>query len=158
MSAQGSSIPFRSTQPPPERLYERGWRVLSVLFPLAVAVSVVHYTDNFLAYDRYPQSEDLPDPSAGLVLVSWFAFTAFGLAGYLAYRRKQIRVASVCLAVYAGSGLVGIGHYLVPGVWDLAWWRHLHISFDILCGIAVFAFAVWSARRLASPGAAGANG
>lgn len=71
-------------------MFERGRRVLSVLFPLAVVVSVVHYTDNFLAYDLYPQSEVLPDPSEGLVLASWFVFTAFGVAGYLAYQQRRI--------------------------------------------------------------------
>src|SRR4051812_16024030 len=55
---------------------------LRALLGVAIAVSVVHYTDNFVNYDDYPQPTSGPAPSAGLVLGSWFLFTAFAIAGY----------------------------------------------------------------------------
>ncbi|MGI8558290.1 MAG: hypothetical protein ACR2ND_08270 [Solirubrobacteraceae bacterium] len=55
--------------------------------------------------------------------------------------RGRVRAAAYCLAVYSGSGLVGIGHYLVGGTGDFPWWRHAHIIADILLGIAMFVFA-----------------
>ena len=122
----------------------RALSVLTLLLGAAVAVSIVHYLDNVLAYDRYPLSETLPNPSPTLIAASWFVFTAFGVAGYLLYRRGRVGAGSACLAVYSGSGLVGIVHYLVPGVGDLAWWRHAHIGLDIACGVAILAFALWS--------------
>ena len=121
--------------------------ILTVVLALALASSIVHYTDNYLAFDRYPQSDTGPTITADTIWIAWGVFTAFGLAGYLLYRRGQIRAASGLLAVYSLSGLIGIGHYSAPGMSELAPWRHVHIGVDILCGIAVLAFAVWSVQQ-----------
>ena len=126
--------------------HRRAVRILGAIFAVAVAVSIVHYTDNYVNYHDYPQSRTLPNPSAGLVVGAWFWFTAAGLAGYLLFRRSPSGLALVLLAAYSGSGLVGIGHYLVPGATSMPWWRQAHVCLDIACGIAVFSFAIWAAR------------
>lgn len=122
-------------------------RLLNVVFFAAVVVSIVHYSDNYLAFERYPAGGPGPEISADTIWIAWVGFTTFGIAGYVLYRRGQIRLASALLAVYSLSGLIGLGHYSAPGMSELAWWRHVHIWADILCGAAVFAFAVWSARQ-----------
>jgi len=71
----------------------------------------------------------------------------FGAAGLLLFSRRRIPAAVACLAVYAISGLVGLGHYTVAGPTDMPWWRQLHVTADIACGVAVLAFAVWALRR-----------
>ena len=126
--------------------HRRAVRILSVILAVAVVVSIIHYTDNYVNYHDYPQSRTLPNPSAALVLGAWFAFTAAGLAGYLLFRRSPSNLALILLAAYSGSGLVGIGHYLVPGATSMPWWRQAHVCLDITCGIAVFSFAMWAAR------------
>jgi hypothetical protein len=126
--------------------HRRAVRILGWIFAVAVMVSIVHYTDNYVNYDDYPQARTVPNPSAALVLGAWFAFTAAGLAGYLLFRRRPSDLALVLLAAYSGSGLVGIGHYLVPGATSMPWWRQVHVCLDIACGIAAFSFAVWAAR------------
>ena len=93
-------------------------RQLTILLAVAVAVSIVHYVDNTVAYAAYPQSETLPNPSRTLVGAAWFVFTAFGIVAYVLYTRGRRAAAAVCLAVYSGSGLVGIGHYAAGGVKD----------------------------------------
>ena len=125
----------------------RAQRLLLALLGVAIAVSIVHYADNYLAYDRYPQSDTLPDPSATTVLVSWFVFTAAGVTGAWLFTRERIIPACVALGIYSGSGLVGVGHYAVGGTSSLAWWRHVHIVTDIACGVALLAFALWAATR-----------
>jgi hypothetical protein len=127
--------------------HERAVRLLSGILAVAVVVSIVHYTDNYVNFHDYPQSSTLPNPSAGLILASWFAFTAAGLAGYILFRRGSSPLALVLLVVYSGSGLVGIGHYLVPGATSMPWWRQAHVCLDIACGVALFSFAVWAERR-----------
>ncbi len=112
----------------------------------AVAVSIVHYTDNYFNYDQFPQASSGPTPSQTVVGVSWFVFTAFGLVGYALFRRGQVRRASALLAVYSISGIIGIGHYSAAGMTDAVWWRQAHVIADIVLGLAVFAFAVWAAR------------
>ena len=121
-------------------------RTLRVLLTVGILISVVHYTDNFFNYDDFPDPGDTPAPSKGLVGASWFVFTAFGLAGYALLARGRTAAAAVCVALYSGSGLVGLGHYTVAGATDMVWWRQLHVVADILCGIALLAFAVRLAR------------
>lgn len=121
-------------------------RLLFGLLALAFVVSIVHYTDNYFNYSEFPDSESIPTPSATLVGLSWFIFTGAGIAGLLAFLRERTTLAAVLLAVYAGSGLVGFGHYVVPGAFEMPWWRQLHVVADIACGIALVVFAVWLAR------------
>ena len=127
--------------------HARATRILTGLLAAAVAVSVVHYADNVLNYDDFPADGSLPDPSKGLVAASWFLFTVAGLAGYVLFRRAPSALALGLLAVYSGSGLVGFGHYTVPGAFDMPAWRQAHIVADILLGIAVFSFVLWAARQ-----------
>lgn len=123
-------------------------RLFRVLFLTAVAVSVVHYADNYLNYADYPDASGaaVPAPSRTLIGLAWFAFTAFGVAAYLAFRDGRVRAGAALLAVYSGSGLVGLGHYTVD-MSGQPWWRHAHIVADIACGLALLAFALWALRR-----------
>ncbi|WP_354702011.1 hypothetical protein DSM112329_02357 [Paraconexibacter sp. AEG42_29] len=131
-------------------------RRICMVLAVAVAVSIVHYVDNVAAYDRYPESATLPNPSAAIVGGSWFLFTAFGLAAVVLLQRGEVRRAAVCLAVYSGSGLVGILHYTVGGTSAFPWWRHAHIVADIILGLVIFALAMQLARHRRLPPAAAA--
>lgn len=124
-----------------------GLRLLQGLLVVAVLVSVVHYVDNVANYADYPVPSSGLAPSRDLIAVSWFALTGFGAAGLVLFTRGRNGWAVACLAVYSLSGLVGVGHYTVPGAFGMPWWRQLHIVVDIGCGLAVLAFAVWALRR-----------
>src|SRR5215213_6800160 len=118
--------------------HDRAVRRLTILFALAVAVSVVHYVDNYFNYSAFPTTDALPAPSAGLVGFSWFAFTAAGVLGYVLFREgRHLRAACVLLAYYSLSGLVGFGHYAASAMFDAVWWRQAHVIADIACGIAM---------------------
>lgn len=130
---------------------QRGLRTLLVLLAIAIAVSVVHYTDNYVNYADYPQAEDGTVGALvtrGVVLVSWFVFTAFGIAGLWLFVRGRITPAAACLTAYSVSGLIGVGHYTVDGATDMVWWRQAHVVVDIVCGVLVLAFALWSVVAL----------
>jgi hypothetical protein len=126
--------------------HRRAVRILSAILAVAVVVSIVHYTDNYVNYSDYPQPRSAPNPSKPLVLEAWFAFTAMAFAGYLLFRGSPSTLALILLAGYSGSGLVGIGHYLVPEATSMPWWRQAHVCFDIASGIAMFSFVIWAAR------------
>lgn len=126
-------------------------RPLVVLMSVAFVVSVVHYIDNTVNYADFPQVQPgsrLPHPSQTLVAAGWFIFTAFGVLGLWLFVRGRITAAAIAIAVYSGSGLVGFGHYAVPGATDMVWWRQTHVIADIICGLLLFAFALWSAVAL----------
>ncbi len=122
-------------------------RILRPLLALAIAVSIVHYADNTFNFDDYPQPTSGPAPSQTLIGSSWFIFTAFAIAGYLLLARARVTGAAIALAIYSGSGLVGFAHYSVAGATDMPAWRQAHIVADILCGLALLAFALWLARQ-----------
>ena len=122
----------------------RAVRILGAILAGAVLVSIVHYTDNYVNFDDYPPAKN-PPASAALVLGAWFAFTAAGVAGYLLFRRRPSDLALLLLAAYSGSGLIGIGHYLVAGATSMPWWRQAHVCLDIASGIAMFSFVIWAA-------------
>lgn len=138
--------------------YLRATRVLCWLFSAAVVVSVIHYADNYLNYADYPApsaDSSLPTPSASLVAVSWFVFTALGVVGIVLWFRRRITLSAIALTGYSISGLVGFAHYLVDGAFQMVWWRQAHVVADICCGAAVLAFALWSAwhsDELSPPG------
>lgn len=138
--------------------HDRAVRVLTILLGLAIPLSVIHYTDNYTAYEVYPKASAVGiEVTQGLVGISWFVFTFFGLLGYWLYRRGRIVAGCVCLVVYSTTGLISIGHYSVPGMSELAWWRHVSIWIDVTLGAAVLLFAVWSTmpshlRALSRPG------
>jgi hypothetical protein len=126
-------------------------RPLLVLMSVAFVVSVVHYIDNTVNYADYPRAQPgspLPNPPAWVIGGAWFAFTAFGALGLWLFVRGRIRAAAIAIAVYSGSGLVGFGHYAVPGATDMVWWRQVHVIADIVCGLLLFAFALWSVVAL----------
>ncbi len=130
--------------------YQQATRVLLWLFGTAFVVSVVHYTDNYFNYDNYPQPgpDDLPAPSATVVGIAWFVLTGLGLLGVWLWFRGRVTGAAVALTGYSVSGLIGLGHYAVPGATDMVWWRQTHVVIDIICGIAIFGFALWASLRL----------
>lgn len=130
--------------------HERATRVLTAIFLTAVAISIVHYADNYFNYSEFPQSETIPNPSATLVGLSWFVFTAVGVAGYVLFRRRSYPIACLCLGFYAGSGLVGVLHYATEAMTDAIWWRQAHVVADILLGVAMVSFAVWAALNLSA--------
>jgi hypothetical protein len=132
-----------------------GLRTLRVLLLLAVPLSLLHYTDNYLAFDLYP-----PGEVAGLevtrdsVWIGWLVFTGGGLLGYWLYVRGQVLPACTALSFYSVSGLISIGHYAEPGMSDLAWWRHAAIWIDVTLGAAILLFAFWAAFRVRRASAA----
>jgi hypothetical protein len=78
--------------------------------------------------------------------------TPFAIVGLVLLYRERVSAAAACLAIYSISGLIGLGHYMVPGVGELPWWRHAHIFADIACGVAIVVSAVWLRRRFRPPG------
>ncbi|MGI9084716.1 MAG: hypothetical protein ACR2FE_05415 [Aeromicrobium sp.] len=92
----------------------------------------------------------MPNPPDWLIDRSWFTFTAFGVLGLWLFLRGSVAPAAV--AVYSGSGLIGFGHDAVPGATDMVWWRQAHVIADITCGVALFAFALWSVLALRERG------
>lgn len=114
-------------------------RTVGRVVALSIAVTTVHYFDNYLNVAEYPQPEWV---TGGTVLLAWAFFTLIGIAGYLLYRAGQSLAAGLYLAVYSLAGLTSPGHYLHGAPGDFSLKMHLGIWADAVVGIAVAVCAV----------------
>jgi hypothetical protein len=71
--------------------------------------SLVHHVHNALFLDSYPNMPVFL--SLTWIGVAWLCVAATGLVGYRWYRRGHRLRGLSLLAVYAGLGLYGLGHY-----------------------------------------------
>ena len=130
----------------------------AVLVGAAVVLSLVHYTDNYVNFDLYPQEGATIEIARDLVWVSWLIFAGFAFAAWRLWNDSRVRAACLCLAVFSVSGLISLGHYTAEGMSELAVWRHVFIWVDITLGAAILAFAIraaLSASRELPPGSPG---
>jgi hypothetical protein len=123
----------------------------------SVVVTAFHFTDNYVSIETYPQPGWVSETS---VLVSWPLLTAFGVAGYLLYRRGLFAVANACLLVYAYTGISSLGHFLSGSPDEFTTRGLVSVLADGVAGFAVLAVAVWSIlahRTLTSPASGGSS-
>jgi hypothetical protein len=124
----------------------------------SVVVTLFHFTDNYVSIETYPEAGWQPDWFDVVVLVSWPLFTAFGVVGYLLYRRGQLATAHACLIVYSYTGLSSLGHFLYGSPDEFTTRGLVSVFTDVLAGSAVLAVTVWSIvahrRRAAASGRA----
>lgn len=119
-------------------------RHVGTLFRVLVAsvvLTTVHYSDNYLNFDSYPQPESL---QRWHVYAGWLVLTAIGVAGYALYERGHALPSYVCLVVYSYTGLSSLGHYLYGSMGEFTAKQHVFIAVDGLAGAAVITFVVWS--------------
>jgi len=106
----------------------------------AVASTLVHYTDNFVNIDDYPQPHWI---THAVIPTAWVLLTAFGLGGYALFRRGRYTAAGLCLLVYSYTGLSSLGHYPYGAPSDFSIKMHAGILVDGVTGAAVLAVALW---------------
>lgn len=111
----------------------------------SVLATAFHFTDNYVSIDTYPQPGWVTE---AVVLVSWPVLTAFGVAGYLLYRRERFAAAQVCLVAYAYTGLSSLGHFTSGSPDEFTTRGLVSVLIDGVAGSAVLAVAVWSILAL----------
>ncbi len=125
--------------------------VLLVLLIACIGSTAVHYTDNTISIDKYPQAEAVSRLSVALV---WLLLTPAGVLGYRLYSGGRMLPAYACLTVYSITGISTPAHYLQAGFSDFAFWRNASILTDGVTGVAILAFVLWSmlfAKEWAQP-------
>jgi hypothetical protein len=111
----------------------------------SVVLTAFHFTDNYVSIETYPQPGWVTE---AVVLVSWPLLTAFGVAGYLLYRRERFAAAQACLLVYAYTGLSSLGHFISGSPDEFTTRGLVSVLMDGVAGAAVLAVAVWSILAL----------
>ncbi|MFD2077660.1 hypothetical protein SAMN05421678_112172 [Actinopolymorpha cephalotaxi] len=125
-------------------------RWVPAILAVSFVVSVVHYADNTVRFDRYALNPDSPVANAPWsVPLAWVVLTAVGLVGLLAYRAGNWWRAVGAFAVYSVSGLVSAVHYTdaPPSAFDGL--QNTLIVADLVAGVAVVGLALWVMFRRA---------
>lgn len=119
-------------------------RAVTALFRVlfaGIVLTVVHYADNYLYFDEYPQPASL---RRWQVYTGWIVLTAVGVLGYRLYRSGYTGAAYVALVVYSYTGTSSLGHYLYGSWSEFSAKQHVFILVDGATGLTVLAFVVWS--------------
>ncbi|HEV2754944.1 MAG TPA: hypothetical protein VG318_04120 [Actinomycetota bacterium] len=119
----------------------RATRALFRVLLAGIVLTVVHYADNYLYFDEYPQPASL---RRWQVYTGWIVLTAVGVLGYRLYRSGYTAPAYICLVVYSYTGTSSLGHYLYGSWSEFSVKQHVFILVDGLTGLAVLVFVVWS--------------
>lgn len=126
----------------------RATTVLRLLVATTIVESFIHYGDNTLRYDDYVTA----DPSfpgslikQWVIPVSWVLFTAAGIVGYRRFRDGRRPEAAAWIGAYSASGLISLLHYLDISLDDLSAFQNTFVFLDVILGVLLLAFALWTA-------------
>lgn len=116
-------------------------RLLKTLLIASIISTVIHFTDNYLFIEQYPQPEWITAPS---IYQSWLILTAVGITAYWLYKYRKFWLAYGCLLVYSFTGLASPGHYLYGSISQFSVKMHIFIWTDALTSLAILGFIFWS--------------
>jgi hypothetical protein len=115
-------------------------RILLILLAANIVTSILHYVDNIVFFQHYPEPTWL---SPHLVDLAWFVMTPFGVAGYWLFRRGPRSAAFACLYLYATMGLLVLGHYLIAPPWEVSLKINLFIMAEAIAASLLGVFTAW---------------
>ncbi len=106
----------------------------------SILVTALHYTDNFLSIEEYPQPEWVHRET---IYIAWSLLTLVGIAGYMMFRDRRPLAAGLYLLVYSYTGTSSLGHYPYGEAGDFSAKMHVFIWTDALVGFLVAGCALW---------------
>ena len=115
--------------------------LLRILLIACIISTAIHFTDNYLCIEQYPQPDWITPFS---VYISWIIWTVVGLTGYWLHQSERFWLAYLCLAIYSFCGLDSLGHYLYGSMSEFTMKMHVFIITDGLTGLAMLGFTLWS--------------
>lgn len=116
-------------------------RLLKILLIASIISTAIHFTDNYLFIEQYPQPDWITAP---LIYQSWLILTAVGISGYWLYKYRRFWLAYGCLLIYSFTGLASPGHYFYGTMSQFSAKMHLFIWTDGLTSLAILGFTFWS--------------
>lgn len=115
--------------------------VLLLLVVFNIIFTTLHYTDNALFVDRYPEPEWFTTVGVFATLIF---MTPFGVLGYWLYRKGLFWWSYLCLGFYSITSVSSPGHYFYPMVTSMSVKMHLLIWCDAIAGLSLILFILWS--------------
>lgn len=120
--------------PQPSRPDSLLWLLLAT-----VAASVLHYADNLLFFEQYPEP---PWINRTLIDVFWLLMTPLAWIGYRLIRRGAQLAGTAVLLAYAACNLLSLGHYLYAPMHDISLRIHAFIVLEAALAVVLIAFLI----------------
>ena len=114
--------------------------LLLKIIVISVIITSLHYTDNALFIDQYPEPEWIKTYG---VFLTWGIMSAIAFIAYFLYARKQYWGSYLLLTVYSITGLSSPIHYLYGKISDFSPKMHLLIWTDFIAGSLIVIFIIW---------------
>jgi hypothetical protein len=123
--------------------FEKNQRQTWLLIGLTINVvaTILHYTDNFLFFAKYPAPVWM---HPNHVWIAWLILVPFVVVGCIQYAKSNFWIAYFCLCVWALTSVGGIAHYFFGSMSDFSLKMHIFIWFEELTGLALLGFVFWS--------------
>ena len=115
--------------------------LLSILV-FSIAITSIHYTDNAIFVDDYPEPEWITTSG---VFITWGVMTLIGIITYWIYSKQNYWLSYLLLGIYAGTGLSSPAHYFYGELSQFSFKMHALIWSDVIAGLSVVGFIIWSA-------------
>ena len=115
--------------------------ILGSIVIINIVVTSLHYTDNALFINKYPEPEWITTSG---VFITWGVMSAIALAGYWLYLQQKYWLSYLTLSIYSVTGLSSPTHYFYGGMSEFSPKMHLLIWTDFLVGLSVIIFIIWS--------------
>jgi hypothetical protein len=125
-------------------------RTVGIVVAGTILLTAFHFTDNIVNVDTYPRQEEISATAVQVAaLIFWPLFAAFGVIGYLLYRRGRISPAHAYLLAFSFLGLVSLGHFTAASPDKLTTRGLISVIMDAIAGFTVVGTVAWSilARR-----------
>jgi hypothetical protein len=107
----------------------------------SVLVTAVHFTDNFVSIETYPQPGWITET---VVAAAWPLFTMIGIAAAIFYGRGRTELGAWLLLAYSYTGVSSLGHFLSGGPEEFTTRGLVSVLADGMIGITVLSVAVWA--------------
>lgn len=111
-----------------------------------VAGSIVHYADNLMFFEQYPEP---PWIDRGMIDGFWFVMTPLAWLGYRLVRRGSRHAGTLTLMGYAACNLLTLGHYRYAPICSVAPRINAFILIEaaLACALAMFLAVPYLTRR-----------
>ncbi len=117
-------------------------RILLGILVTNIIITSLHYTDNALFVDLYPEPQWITTSG---VFTTWSIMTAIALISYGFYCQQKYWLSYLTLAIYSITGLSSPTHYFYGAMSNFSLKMHLFIWSDFIVGLSVIGFIIWSA-------------
>lgn len=117
-------------------------RGLEWLLLATVAGSVLHYADNLLFFEQYPEP---PWIDRSMIDAFWFLMTPLAWIGHHLVRRGSHRAGTLVLLGYVACNLLTLGHYRYAPMCGIAPRIHAFILLEAApaCALAAWLLVPW---------------